>query len=120
MTVSYFVRYEGEAGEDFVRRYKEQHVPVLARWPGMRRVVLHTPVPWTDPCPVNRPSAFLVAQLEFDSQEDLDRALASEQRAQARMDFQSFPPYRGEVFHQAMRQEEVFRSPWLDGNEEEA
>jgi uncharacterized protein (TIGR02118 family) len=120
MTVSYFVRYEIEAGEDFVRHYRERHVPILARWPGMRRVVLHRPVPWTDPCPVNAAATFLIAQLEFDSQADLDRALESGERLLARKDFQDFPPHEGKVFHQAMRQEEVYRSPWLDGNEEEA
>ena len=120
MTVSYFVRYEIDESDEFVRHYKAAHVPILARWPGMRRVILHTPVPFTDPCPVNRGASFLVAQLEFESQENLDRALASPERAAARKNFQAFPPYEGKVFHQAMRQEEVFRSPWLDGNEEEA
>ena len=120
MTVSYFVRYEIEDSEEFVRHYKERHVPILARWPGMRRVVLHRPVPWTDPCPVHRGSTVLVAQLEFETQADLEQALASPERAEARRDFDRFPPYEGKVFHQAMRQEEVFRSPWLDGNEEEA
>jgi uncharacterized protein (TIGR02118 family) len=109
MSVSYFVRYEGEAGEDFVRHYKERHVPILARWPGMRRVVLHTPVPWTDPCPVSKAAAFLVAQLEFESQADLDRALASPERLEARRDFEAFPAHAGEVRHQAMRSEEVWR-----------
>jgi uncharacterized protein (TIGR02118 family) len=120
MTVSYFVRYEIEASEDFVRHYKERHVPILARWPGMRRVILHRPAAWTDPCPVNKASSFLVAQLEFASQADLDSALQSPERILARSDFERFPPYKGKVFHQAMSQEEVFRSPWLDGNEEEA
>ena len=120
MTVSYFVRYEGEAGDDFIRHYREHHVPILARWPGMRRVVLHTPVPWTDPCPVSRGPAFLVAQLEFETQADLDHALQSPERVAARGDFEKFPAREGNVSHQAMRQEEVFRSPWLDGNEEEA
>ena len=109
MTVSYFVRYEGEADPDFVRNYKERHVPILARWPGMRRVVLHTPVPWTDPCPVSEARAFLVAQLEFESQADLDRALASPERLQARRDFEAFPAREGEVSHQAMKSEEVWR-----------
>jgi len=120
MTVSYFVRYEVEAPDEFVRYYKSNHVPILARWPGMRRVILHRPVPWTDPCPVNRASALLVAQLEFETQADLDRALQSPERGEARRDFERFPPYEGRVLHQAMVQEEVFRSPWLDGNEEEA
>jgi len=120
MTVSYFVRYEVEAPDEFIRYYKSSHVPILARWPGMRRVILHRPLPWTDPCPVNRASALLVAQLEFETQADLDRALQSPERTEARRDFENFPPFEGKVFHQAMVQEEVFRSPWLDGNEEEA
>ncbi|MGQ0543999.1 MAG: EthD family reductase [Betaproteobacteria bacterium] len=120
MTVSYFVRYEGEAADAFLRHYREKHVPILARWPGMRRVILHRPVPWSDPCPIDRASSFLIAELEFDSQSDLDRALASPQRVEARQDFEKFPSFEGRVLHQAMSQEEVFRSPWLDGNEEEA
>jgi hypothetical protein len=39
MSVSYFVRYEVEAPADFLRHYREKHVPILARWPGLRRVV---------------------------------------------------------------------------------
>ncbi len=120
MTVSYFVRYEGEASEEFLRHYREAHVPILARWPGMRRIVLHTDMEFQDPLPVNRGRSVLLAQLEFETQADLDAALASAQRAEARRDFEKFPPYAGKVFHQAMAQEEVFRSPWLDGNEEEA
>ena len=120
MTVSYFVRYEGEASEAFLRHYRETHVPILARWPGMRRILLHTDLKVQDPFQVNRGKAFVVAQLEFESQADLDRALGSPERAEARRDLEKFPPYAGKVFHQAMAQEEVFRSPWLDGNEEEA
>ena len=73
MTVSYFVRYEVEAPDEFIRHYRDRHVPILARWPGMRRVILHRPVPWRD-C-------------------------------------QEFPPYEGEVLHQAMKSEEVWRKP---------
>jgi len=96
MTVSYFVRYEVEAPDEFIRHYRDRHVPILARWPGMRRILLHTNLKVQDNAP------------------------ASPERAEARRDFQGFPPYEGKVFHQAMAQEEVFRSPWLDGNQEEA
>jgi uncharacterized protein (TIGR02118 family) len=120
MTVSYFVRYEVEAPDEFIRHYRDRHVPILARWPGMRRILLHTNLKVQDPFQVDRGKAFLVAQLEFESQADLDHALASPERAEARRDSQAFPPHEGKVFHQAMAQEEVFRSPWLDGNEEEA
>jgi uncharacterized protein (TIGR02118 family) len=111
MTVSYFVRYEGEASEAFLRHYRETHVPVLARWPGMRRIVLHREVEFRDPFPVNRGRSVLLAQLEFETQADLDAALASAQRAEARRDFETFPPYAGKVFHQAMNSEEVWRKP---------
>ena len=46
MSVSYFVRYEIEIADlpAFLRRYREVHVPLVARWPGLRRMVLHTPL----------------------------------------------------------------------------
>ncbi len=83
MSVSYFVRYEGEAESpaEFLDYYRERHVPILMRFPGIRRIVLHTPVAWQD---------------------------ESEARSAARGDFGNFPPFRGLVFHQAARSEEVF------------
>ena len=42
----------------------------------------------------------------FDSARDLDDALASEARAEARADFASFPRFDGTVTHQAMSAEE--------------
>ena len=112
MTVSYFVRYDIEAKDldGFVKRYREIHVPILARWPGMQRVTLHTAADWQDPSPVNRGRTVLLAQMEFESAEALDRALASPGRAEARQDFQRFPPYTGTVTHQAMHSDEIWRS----------
>ena len=122
MSVSYFVRYDIEAGDlkAFLRRYREVHVPLVARWPGLRRMVLHTPLAWRDPFPVNPGSAVLMAQLEFESEAAMNAAFASAERAAARADFQQFARFDGTVVHQAMAQEEVFRAAWLDGNEEGA
>lgn len=122
MSISYFVRYEGTSSDAaaFMRHYREKHVPILARWPGLQRVVLHTPVEWNDPFPVNRGRAALLAQLEFQSVEALNAALAGPERAEARKDFQQFPPFDGTVVHQVMTAEEAWRSPWLDANEEQA
>ena len=122
MSVSYFVRYDitGVDAQGFVERYREVHVPLLARWPGIRRVMLHTPLDWHDPFTVNRGRTVLLAQLEFESVESMEAALASEGRAAAREDFKRFPPYEGNVVHQVMVQDEVFRAPWVDGNEEGA
>ena len=111
MTVSYFVRYDIEVDEldAFVRRYREIHVPLVSRWPGLRRMVVHTPVEWRDPFPVNRGKAVLMAQLEFDDEAAMDRAFASPERAAAREDFKRFMTFEGKVTHQAMASEEVWR-----------
>ena len=122
MSVSYFVRYDIEVADlpAFLRRYREVHVPLVARWPGLRRMVLHTPLDWRDPFPVNPGKAVLLAQLEFESEAAMNAAFASTERAAARDDFKQFPRFDGTVVHQAMAQEEVFRAAWLDGNEEGA
>jgi uncharacterized protein (TIGR02118 family) len=110
MSVSYFVRYEAvaENPSEFLRYYREQHTSILARFPGLRRIVLHAPVAWNDRFPVRPDRFLLLAQMEFDTQEDLDRALGSEARADARRDFANFPRFEGSVYHQATRSEEVF------------
>jgi uncharacterized protein (TIGR02118 family) len=110
MSVSYFVRYEGKAESPaaFLEYYRDRHVPILMRFPGVKRIVLHTPVTWQDPFPVKPDRFALLAQMVFDSQYDLDRALGSEARSIARGDFGNFPPFQGLVFHQAALSEEVF------------
>jgi uncharacterized protein (TIGR02118 family) len=111
VTISYFVRYDISVPElaAFLRRYREVHVPMVARWPGLQRMVMHTPVEWRDPSPVNRGKAVLMAQLEFESEEAMNRAFASPERAAAREDFKRFMTFEGTVTHQAMASEEVWR-----------
>ena len=122
MSVSYFVRYDIEISDldAFLRRYRDVHVPLVSRWPGLRRMVLHTPLAWRDPFPVNPGRAVLMAQLEFEDEATMHAAFASRERAETREDFKQFPHYEGTVVHQAMSQQEVYRAPWLDGNEEGA
>ena len=122
MSVSYFVRYDIEIADvgAFIRRYRDVHVPLVSRWPGLRRMVLHTPLAGTDPFPVNAGRTVLMAQLEFENEAAMNAAFASRERAEAREDFKRFPRYEGAVVHQAMAQDEVYRAPWLDGNEEGA
>lgn len=122
MSVSYFVRYDIALAdfEGFVERYRSVHVPLVTAWPGLQRMLIHTPVDWKDPFPVNRGKAVLMAQLEFETEEAMNQAFASRERAVAREDFKRFMTFEGTVIHQAMRTDEVWRSPWLDGNEEQA
>ena len=110
MSVSYFVRYEGAAENraEFLRYYREHHAPILARFPGIRRIILHLPIEWQESLPVNPDHFVLLAQMVFDTQQDLDRALQSPARAEARVDFAHFPPFEGFVYHQATLSEEVF------------
>ena len=110
MSVSYFVRYDIAVPDlaAFVERYRRVHVPLVATWPGLRRMTIHTATDWQDTAPVNRGSAVLMAQLEFEKESDLRKAFASPERAAAREDFKKFMTFEGTVTHQAMKSEEVF------------
>ena len=110
MSVSYFVRYDIAVPdlEAFLERYRRVHVPMVTKWPGLERMVLHTPLDWKDPAPVNRGRALLLAQLIFEDHQSLQKACASPERAAAREDFERFMTFEGAVTHQAMRSEEVF------------
>jgi uncharacterized protein (TIGR02118 family) len=111
VSVSYFIRYDIQARDagEFIDYYRNKHVPVLARLPGLKRVVLHTPVEWSDTWPVSRGRALLLAQLEFDSTKALHAACASPERAAARADMANFPPFEGVVTHQALASAEAWR-----------
>ena len=110
MTVSYFVRYEIAVPnlEAFLERYRKVHVPLVSKWPGLQRMILHTPIPWKDTAAVNPGNAVLLAQLVFEDEQALRKAFASPERAAARDDFKRFMTYEGQVRHQAMRSEEVY------------
>jgi uncharacterized protein (TIGR02118 family) len=110
MAVSYLVRYEGtpEDPERFHGYYATTHARILQGMPGIRSLILHRPIAWNDPFPVQAGAVQLLAQMVFGSSADLDRALASEARLRAREDFANFPPFTGTVRHQALRQEVIF------------
>jgi uncharacterized protein (TIGR02118 family) len=108
--VSYFVRYRGSSPdpEGFRRYYETQHAPILRQLPSIRSLILHSPSAWTDALPVRRADSFLLAQMVFDSTGDLDAALRSPARRQARDDFHRFPPFDGEVTHEGMAGKVIF------------
>src|SRR5438105_2130503 len=108
--VSYFVRYRGASNNPagFHAYYENQHATVLRQFPRIRSLILHHPVSANDPFPVRAGSSFLLAQMRFDSSEDLDAALQSPARRQARDDFAHFPQFEGEVTHEAMLAKVMF------------
>ena len=109
MTVSYFVFYRGNADDPqgFLDNYKAMHIPIIKRFPGIKEIKLHTPGDSLDTLPIEPGGFALVAELVFETTEDLNLALSSPERAEAREDFKLFPPFHGEVWHQAMVTERI-------------
>ena len=111
MGVSYFVRYAGESsdGAAFMEHYRTRHAELLKRYPRIRGCKLHHPIEWNDPVQVNKDRIFILAELVFDSIEDLNFSLASEARQDSRKDFNNFPKLNnGEIRHLAVETEILF------------
>ena len=103
--VTYFVRYQGvsHAPEAFIEDYSGRHVAILGKWPGIRRIVLHTPLSWHDPHPVRPDVTDLLTEMTFASDETFREALKSEARTLARLDSANLKHGNATVTHQAMR-----------------
>ncbi len=110
MSVSYFVRYSGlpQPPEAFLRYYRDTHAPLLAAFPGIRSLVLHTPSPWRDAYPVDPDGTDFLAQMVFEDAAALAAALGSAARERARADFANLPKGGARVTHQAMLSERLF------------
>ena len=108
--VSYFVRYRGTSSDPAAFRtyYETRHAEILRGFTGIRSLVLHEPVAWNDPCPVHPGGSLMLAQMTFDTPADLDAALRSPARHEARADFARFPPFAGDVTHEAMVRKVIF------------
>ena len=104
MSVSYFVLYRGSADDPvaFVERYRKVHVPILLRWPGVLRVAIHTPANASDPKSTSHAGLAMMAEIVFEDEAALAAALNSDERQEARQDFARFPPFDGDVLHQAL------------------
>jgi uncharacterized protein (TIGR02118 family) len=108
--VSYFVRYQGTSPDPaaFTDYYGRHHAAILKRFPGIHSLILHTPSGWIDPFVVSPGDSLLLAQMTFNDVETLNAALRSDARKEARQDFARFPPFNGEVTHQAMQARVIF------------
>jgi uncharacterized protein (TIGR02118 family) len=95
MSVNYLVFYQGVAEEQqsFIDRYRNKHIPILERFPGVENVSLFTPVDWHDRHPVKPGGFTLIVNMQFASAEQLEAALQSPARDEARDDFEKFPPF---------------------------
>ena len=70
----------------FDTHYRDVHMPIVARYPNLRDVRLSKPAGVA-----GRPAPFhLMAEMVFDSEADLDEALASEPGAESARDLRNF------------------------------
>lgn len=111
MAVSYFVRYVGDTGdaEAYFNHYRFKHAEFLKKYPRIKGCKLHHPVQWNDPAPVTKDEVLVLAELLFDSIEDLNFSLASEARQDSRKDFDNFPKLENaDIRHLATETEVLF------------
>jgi uncharacterized protein (TIGR02118 family) len=103
MTCAYFIYYRIRANDPaaFIQYYREQHMPLVRQFPGIRSADLHIGVDDASPF-------LIVVRLVFDSQEDLGAALRSPERELARADMQRFPAFEGEILRQVTLIESTF------------
>jgi uncharacterized protein (TIGR02118 family) len=96
MSVAFLVIYEGrpEDPEAFLRYYAERHVPLVWKFPKIRRIEIERGIDGGD--------FFMITRLTFDSIEDLRAAVSSEERERARADMKNFPPFEGAVRRQVV------------------
>jgi uncharacterized protein (TIGR02118 family) len=103
--ITYFVRYRGlpQPQDRFVDYYREQHAKILARMPGLQRLVLHVPTSWRDPFPVKADGTDFLAEMAFAESGSFEAAVRSAARALARDDLVNLPSGGATITHQAMR-----------------
>ncbi|MCL2001565.1 MAG: EthD family reductase [Planctomycetes bacterium] len=112
MSVSYFIRYVADTKEPetFLNYYRTKHAEIMKKYPRVRGFKLHLPVEWHDPVPVNKDKIFMLGEFVFDSLEDLNFALASEARLEARADVKYLPNVleNADIRHLAVKTEVLF------------
>jgi uncharacterized protein (TIGR02118 family) len=89
--VKFCVFYHGKPEDPaaFDKYYWEKHLPLVARWPKLKRIVLSKGQPSED--------VYQVAEMYFDSLSDVEAALASPERAVTAEDGKRLPKFNGEV-----------------------
>ncbi len=109
--VSWFVQYNGPAKEPavFHAYYREHHVPIVHRMPGIRSLNWYVPCAWTPRAGVHAVSYLQLVQAVFDDVEGLLAMRRSAQRKEGLRDFANYPAFEGPVTHQAMLSRRISR-----------
>ena len=101
---SYLVSYPGPAQDLNVwqHHYITSHPPIMARFPGIRGIEIHTRIDWVGFLPWPRENMMLRNRVVFDDQAGLAASLTSPVRHEMRADYARFPPFEGGSVHYPM------------------
>lgn len=102
--VSFFVQYDGPAEDpaEFHTYYRNHHVPIVFRMPGIRSVTYYLPKPFKAPAIGHPVERLQIVQAVFDSAGDFVKMRQSSQRKEGLRDFENYPKFEGPVTHQVM------------------
>lgn len=93
--VKFCVFYYGKPEDPaaFDKYYRTHHIPIVARWPLIKRIVISKGGQPDD-------DIYQVAELYFDNRMEMETALRSPERAIAAEDSKNFPRFNGEIKRQ--------------------
>lgn len=75
-----------ENPDSFDKHYYEVHAPLVKTWPGLRKLE----VAKITGAPIGEPKHYLIAEMYFDDQDSMQRALASAEGKAAARDLMEF------------------------------
>jgi uncharacterized protein (TIGR02118 family) len=103
--LSYMVEYEGPAKDESAWHlfYVEGHPPLLAKFPGIRKIEIYTPATLISALPFVQRGSMQRNKTVFDSADAMNAAMASPVRAALRKDFHKFPEFAGKTDHYPFR-----------------
>jgi len=103
--LSYMVEYEGPSKDESAWHlfYVEGHPPLLAKFPGIRKIEIYTPATLISALPFAQRGSMQRNKTVFDSADAMNAAMASPVRAALRKDFHKFPEFAGKTDHYPFR-----------------
>ncbi|MGD9920481.1 MAG: hypothetical protein AB7V13_03400 [Pseudorhodoplanes sp.] len=103
--LSYMVEYEGPARDANAWHlfYVTGHPPLLAKFPGIRRIEIYTPALVISALPFGVRNTMQRNKTVWDNPEAMNAAMASPVRAALRKDFHRFPEFEGAATHYPFR-----------------
>jgi uncharacterized protein (TIGR02118 family) len=95
------VEYEGPAADEnaWHQFYVDGHPPLLAKFPGIRKIEIYTPATLISGLPFAARRSMQRNKTVFDNPDAMNAAMASPVRAALRKDFHKFPAFEGGTAH---------------------